>query len=220
MTDFPRFSPAGDSALLLELGEQIDLPTNRRLHVLAEWLDSHRLPGLGEAVPGYATLLVHYNPLHIRYDDVFSLVKCGLSLAGQSVHTNPRLVEIPVRYGGEHGPDLEFVAAHCGLSVEEVIRRHSQVDYVVYFLGFTPGFPYLGGLDASIATPRLDSPRPRIPAGSVGIAASQTGVYPLESPGGWRIIGHTDVTLFNPLNQPPALLAPGDVVRFIPQTGG
>ncbi len=218
MLDFPRFSPAGDSALLVELGDQIDLPTNRRLHALADWL--HNLPGLGEAVPGYATLLVHYSPLHFTYADVLDLVQRGLSQAAQMAQTTPRRVDIPVHYGGEDGPDLQFVAHHCGLSPDEVIRRHSQVEYVVYFLGFTPGFPYLGGLDASIAAPRLESPRPRIPAGSVGIAANQTGVYPLESPGGWRIIGRTDVTLFNPLNQPPALLAPGDGVRFIPQGGG
>ena len=218
MADFPRCFPAGDSALLVELGDQIDLSTNRRLHALANWL--RELPGLGEAVPGYAALLVHYDPLHLTYTEVFDLVQRGLSLAAPLASATPRRVEIPVRYGGEEGPDLEFVADHCGLSTDEVIRRHSQVEYVVYFLGFTPGFPYLGGLDGSIATPRLESPRPRIPAGSVGIAANQTGVYPLESPGGWRIIGRTDIPLFNPLHQPPALLAPGDVVRFVPHTGG
>ncbi len=213
MTDFPRFSPAGDSALLVELGDQIDLPTNRRLHALASWLRG--VPELGEAVPGYATLLVHYDPLRLSYAGVLDRIWQGLAAAEQAAQTTPRRVVIPVRYGGEDGPDLEFVAQHCGLSMDEVIRRHSQGEYVVYFLGFTPGFPYLGGLDPSIAAPRLPSPRVRIPAGSVGIAASQTGVYPLESPGGWRIIGRTDVALFNPFNQPPALLAPGDEVRFI-----
>jgi KipI family sensor histidine kinase inhibitor len=217
MPDFARFSPAGDSAVLVELGDQIDLPTNRRLHALARWL--RRQPGLGEAVPGYAALLVHYNPLQFDYLSVLELVQRGLSEAAEAVQPQPRRVEIPVRYGGEQGPDLEFVARHCGLSPEEVIRRHSQVEYVVYFLGFAPGFPYLGGLDASIAAPRLESPRSRIPAGSVGIAANQTGVYPLASPGGWRIIGRTPVTLFDPSRQLPALLSPGDVVRFIPQEG-
>jgi len=217
MLDIPRFSPAGDSALLVELGDQIDLSINRRLHALADWL--RQQPGLGEAVPGYAALLVHYNPLDLAYAEVLDLVQRGLSLAAKAVQSSPRCVEIPVRYGGEDGPDLAFVANHCGLSTDEVIWRHSQAEYVVYFLGFTPGFPYLGGMDTSIAAPRLESPRSRIPAGSVGIAANQTGVYPLESPGGWRIIGRTEVELFNPLNQPPALLAPGDVVRFIPQEG-
>ena len=214
MRGFPHFSPAGDSALLVELGDQIDLPTNRRLHALANWL--RQQPGLGEAVPGYAALLVHYNPLELTYAEVLDLVRRGLSLAATVVQSSPRRVEIPVRYGGEDGPDLAFVAHHCGLSIDEVIRRHSQAEYVVYFLGFTPGFPYLGGMDVSISAPRLESPRSRIPAGSVGIAANQTGVYPLESPGGWRIIGRTEVELFNPLHQPPALLAPGDIVRFIP----
>jgi KipI family sensor histidine kinase inhibitor len=217
MLDIPRFSPAGDSALLVELGDQIDLSINRRLHALADWL--RQQPGLGEAVPGYAALLVHYNPLDLAYAEVLDLVQRGLSLAAKAIQSSPRCVEIPVRYGGEDGPDLAFVANHCGLSTDEAIWRHSQAEYVVYFLGFTPGFPYLGGMDTSIAAPRLESPRSRIPAGSVGIAANQTGVYPLESPGGWRIIGRTEVELFNPLNQPPALLAPGDVVRFIPQEG-
>jgi KipI family sensor histidine kinase inhibitor len=214
MADFPRFSPAGDSALLVELGDQIDLLTNRRLHALAGWLAQQ--PGLGEAVPGYAALLVHYDPLRLGYADVLELVQRGLAESVQAAQAAPRRVEIAVRYGGADGPDLDFVAQHCGLSISEVIRRHSQAEYVVYFLGFTPGFPYLGGLDASIAAPRLESPRARIPAGSVGIAGSQTGVYPLESPGGWCLIGRTDVPLFNPLHQPPALLAPGDVVRFVP----
>jgi KipI family sensor histidine kinase inhibitor len=128
----------------------------------------------------------------------------------------PRRVEIPTIYGGEYGPDLDFVAQYHHLTPAEVIRIHSGVDYPVYMLGFIPGFAYLGGLDAAIATPRLDQPRTRIPAGSVGIAGAQTGVYPLDTPGGWRIIGRTPLRLFDPLADPPALLSPGDIVRFIP----
>ncbi len=131
----------------------------------------------------------------------------------------PRRVEVPVVYGGEFGPDLEFVARHNGLSPEEVIRRHTARDYPVYLVGFTPGFPYLGGLDETIAAPRLSSPRPRVPAGSVGIAGQQTGIYSVDSPGGWRLIGWTPLRLFDPLRHPPALLAPGDVVRFVEEKG-
>jgi len=124
-------------------------------------------------------------------------------------------VEIPVVYGGESGPDLAFVAAHTGLSADEVIRRHTAPTYTVYFIGFTPGFPYLGGMDVRLTAPRLETPRARVPAGSVGIAGPQTGVYPLESPGGWRIIGRTHLPLFDLSAQPPSLLSPGDEVRFV-----
>jgi inhibitor of KinA len=218
MNSFPRFIPAGDSALLVQLGEQIDLSLNRRLHALAQRLNG--IAGLGEAVPGYAALLLHYDPLLLDDAQVLALVQRELALVEEASIPAARRVEIPVRYGGMDGPDLEFVAAHNGLSVEEVVHLHSQVDYVVYFLGFSPGFPYLGGLDSAIATPRLDSPRPRIPAGSVGIAGGQTGLYPQETPGGWRIIGRTGLRLFDPTQQQPALLAPGDVVRFVVQGGG
>ena len=129
---------------------------------------------------------------------------------------NSRTVEIPTLYGGENGPDLSFVAEHNGLTVEEVVRIHSSRDYPVYMMGFTPGFPYLGGMDGRIAAPRLNSPRTNVPAGSVGIAGEQTGIYPMESPGGWQIIGRTETTLFDPNHEKPFLLAPGDQVRFVP----
>ena len=130
-----------------------------------------------------------------------------------------RVVELPVLYGGEYGPDIEKVAEHAGMAVDEMIGLHSGTGYLVYMLGFTPGFPYLGGLDDRLATPRVATPRLRIPAGSVGIAESQTGVYPLTSPGGWNIIGRTPLALFDPTREPPSLLAPGDVVRFVPLDG-
>src|SRR5262249_55828790 len=126
-----------------------------------------------------------------------------------------RTIDIPVCYGGECGPDLEDVARHTGLAPAEVIARHSAVTYLVYFLGFSPGFPYLGGLAPELATPRLSAPRKRVPAGSVAIGGRQTGVYPVESPGGWRIIGRTDLRLFDPNAEPPALLRTGDSVRFV-----
>lgn len=215
---FPSFSPAGDSALLVTFGEAIDLATNRQAHALAHLLAEDPPPGLGEAVPGYTTLLVHYDPLQLDYPEMLAWVQPRAFLAiksTKSILPAARRVEVPVFYGGSLGPDLEFVAAHNGLTSDDVIRRHTARDYPVYLIGFTPGFPYLGGLDESIAAPRLPSPRQQVPAGSVGIAGQQTGIYPVDSPGGWRLIGWTPLKLFDPARQPPSLLAPGDVVRFV-----
>jgi KipI family sensor histidine kinase inhibitor len=219
---WPRFQPAGDSALLVTFDERIDLVANRKAHDLAQALVhaqvAQPLPGLGEAVPGYVTLVVHYDPLLLDYSTVEQYVWQNLS-AGETQAIEPRRVEVPVIYGGEAGPDLAFVAEHCGLAEAEVIRIHSGRDYPVYMMGFTPGFPYLGGMDAAIAVPRLSTPRSRVPGGSVGIAGEQTGIYPLDSPGGWRIIGRTSLRLFEPTREPPFLLAPGDLVRFRPVSG-
>jgi KipI family sensor histidine kinase inhibitor len=227
---FPTFAPCGDSALLVTLGDRIDLGLNRQAHALARRLQGTSLPGLGEAVPGYATLLVHYDPLLLDYEQALEWAQEQARLAQQAPHSSagqagdaalppPRRVEVPTIYGGEYGPDLEFVAAHCGLSPEEVVRRHTARDYPVYLIGFAPGFPYLGGLDETIAAPRLPSPRLRVAAGSVGIAGAQTGIYSVDSPGGWRLIGWTPLQLFDPHRQPASLLAPGDVVRFV-ESGG
>jgi KipI family sensor histidine kinase inhibitor len=212
----PRFLLAGDAALVVEFGDTIDLEINRRVHGLARALTENPLPGLGEAVPSYRSLLVHYDPLHLSHAEVEAFVSEALRGCEDEDLPEPRLVEIPTAYGGEHGPDIEFVAEHNGLTVDEVIRLHSEATYTVYMLGFTPGFPYLGGLPDALATPRLDSPRQRVPAGSVGIAGAQTGVYPLDTPGGWRLIGWTPVVLFDPTCTPPAFLQPGDHVRFVP----
>ena len=141
---------------------------------------------------------------------------CGVDEAGLE---KPRIVHIPTLYGGEHGPDLEYIAERAGGSVEEAVNIHSSEDYLVYMMGFTPGFPYLGGLSEELATPRLDTPRSEIPAGSVGIAERQTGVYPVASPGGGRLIGRTPLTLFDLLRDTPSLLAAGDHVRFVPLPG-
>jgi inhibitor of KinA len=216
MASSPRFLLAGDTALVVEFGDTIDLVVNRRVHALARALTEHPLPGLGEAVPSYRSLLVHYDPLRLSHVEVESFVAEVLQRCEDAPLPEPRLVEIPTVYGGEHGPDIGFVAEHNGLSVEEVIRLHSEAVYTVYMLGFTPGFPYLGGLPEALATPRLETPRQRVPAGSVGIAGAQTGVYPLATPGGWRLIGWTPLVLFDPARTPPALLQPGDQVRFVP----
>lgn len=212
----PRFLLAGDAALVVEFGDEIDLEINRRVHALARALAEQSLPGLGEAVPTYRSLLVHYDSLYLSHAEVEAYASEALRRCGEAPPPEPRLIEIPTIYGGEHGPDIAFVAKHNGISVEEVIRLHSEATYTIYMLGFTPGFPYLGGLPETLATPRLDTPRQRVRAGSVGIAGSQTGVYPLATPGGWRLIGWTPVALFDPARTPPALLQPGDQVRFVP----
>lgn len=213
---WPLLRPAGDSALLVIFGRQIDRAVNQMAHALARVLSVHRLHGVGEAVPAYATVLVNYDPLVISYPEIEDWVRSCLEQTAVETGQPPRLVEIPVLYGGEDGPDLDFVASHNHLTPAEVIQRHSGREYPVYMIGFTPGFPYLGGLDPAIAAPRLPTPRSRVPGGSVGIAGEQTGIYPVDSPGGWRIIGRTPLRLFDPLRDPPFLLEPGDVVRFVP----
>lgn len=214
---WPRLSPAGDSAVLVQFGDAIDAHTNAQVHRLAAGIARANWEGFGEPVPAYSSLLVHYDLLVWDYSAAAKKIENLLpDMDGEWVKTGARLVEIPVVYGGEEGPDLEEVAAMHGITATEVIRLHSGSEYLVYMIGFTPGFPYLGGLDERIATPRRASPRTLVPAGSVGIAGQQTGVYPLASPGGWQIIGRTLLNLFDPGREPPSLLAPGDRVRFVP----
>ncbi|WP_297499556.1 5-oxoprolinase subunit PxpB [Thermococcus sp.] len=210
----PEIRPAGDSALLVSFGEVIDEETNDRVHAIARAIEKADFEWLIETVPAYSSILVVYDALKVSYTEVEASIKPLLKAKGEVF--GGRLVEVPVVYGGEYGPDIEFVAAHNGLSVDDVIKIHSRPVYRVYFLGFLPGFAYLGGMDERIATPRLERPRLQVSAGSVGIAGRQTGIYPLESPGGWRLIGRTPLRLFDPSKEPPTLLQPGDKVKFLP----
>ena len=212
----PIFKPAGDQALLVIFGDSIDLQVNRRVHALDRTLAQNPCSGVLETVPTYTSLLVYYDSLQVEYRQVRDEVQQRIETLAEAEIRPARRVEIPTHYGGEYGPDLPHVAEHNRLSVEEVIRLHSSRDYPVYMMGFTPGFPYLGGMDERIATPRLQSPRTHLPVGSVGIAGEQTGIYPIESPGGWQIIGRTPLTLFDPQAEQPFLLAPGDLVCFVP----
>jgi KipI family sensor histidine kinase inhibitor len=215
---FPRLITAGDSAIVVELGSEIDPGVNSQVFVLAELIRNAEIPAVVELVPTYRSLLVSYNPLVSRYDEMVDRlgdIVDQVKVAAESAE-DARIVELPVVYGGEDGPDLGSVAEHSGLSAQEVIDIHSGVDYRVYMIGFAPGFPYLGGLDERIATPRLKTPRIKVPAGSVGIAESQTGVYPNASPGGWRLIGRTAKKLFDVGNSSPSLITPGSKVRFVP----
>ena len=202
--------------MLVRLGDRIDPLINRRVHALATQITGAGIRGVIETVPAYASLLVHYDPFQLDYPVVENLVKEQICQIQDLLLPEPRQVEIYTRYGGEDGPDLAFVAQYHGLDEAQVITLHSAVQYQVYFIGFMPGFAYLGGLPEILATPRLEKPRLQVPAGSVGIAGAQTGIYPCSSPGGWQLIGRTELALFNPNRIPPALLAPGDRVRFIP----
>lgn len=218
------YYPLGDSGVVVKLGHQIDQNTHNKIKRLSEYLQDHPFTGMVEMVPGYTTVTVYYDPIlfydpssgKTPYERVIGILDQILARAQEGDGREPKLVEIPVCYGGEYGPDLEAVAAHHGLDPAEVIRIHSEQEYLVYMIGFAPGFPYLGGLDERIATPRRSTPRTAIPKGSVGIGGSQTGVYPIVSPGGWNIIGRTAQPLFRPENQPPSLLRAGDLVRFRP----
>jgi len=215
MTFKPEITPLGDSVLLVRLGEEIDITINGRVHALAALMSSSPLYGIVETVPAYATLAIHYDPLLLTYDEIHRWTREKLERMKEIKPRTPRQFEIPVRYGGEFGIDLPFVADFHHLREEDVIRIHSERMYTVYMMGFTPGFPYMGKVDDAIRTPRLETPRTRVPAGTVGIAGSQTGIYPIDSPGGWRLIGHTSMRLFNPEAESPFLLSPGDEIRFI-----
>lgn len=207
-----KLLPHGDRAISVVFPEEISEEVNARVLALCGAIDEAKIPGIINCVPGYHTLLVEYDPLQLTYGQTAGLVRPMTSSGRREVQG--RIVELPVCYGGELGPDLEAVAAHTGLVPEEVISRHAGNTYRVYMLGFRPGFPYLGGLDPALATPRLPTPRHRIEGGSVGIAGAQTGVYPEASPGGWNLIGRTPVKLFDEKRGP--LLRPGDDLRFVP----
>jgi KipI family sensor histidine kinase inhibitor len=204
--------PLGEAALCCTLPAPLSLARQQRIWQLAAGLAG--VPGVQELIPGMNNLTLVFDPLRTHAAD--------LTQAAQALWNKPparqkagRLVQIGVRYGGENGPDLADVAAHCGLSADEVVQRHTHAEYVVYFIGFQPGFAYLGGLDPLLETPRRAEPRVAVPAGSVGIGGAQTGIYPLATPGGWQLIGRTALRLFDPQAEPPTLLAPGDRVRFV-----
>jgi inhibitor of KinA len=211
---------AADTLLLVEWEQQIDPVINKRAIALARRLQARVGHAVRDIVPGYCSLGVHFDPLHT---DVAALerviVEEAKQVGDEPEDSAPRVVEIPVRYGGDDGPDLPSVArlAHC--SEQEVVTRHASRTYRVYMLGFVPGFAYMGRVDSSIAAPRHRVPRERVPAGSVGIAGEQTGVYPISTPGGWQLIGRTDTVMFDPTRSDPSLLHPGDLVRFVPVTG-
>ena len=209
-----RYLPFGDSGLLIEFGETIDLKTNQRVIALNDAISKTHMEGIEELVPAYRSLLIRYDPQKISYEKLVERVKDVESMLKPIMMRKGRRVSMPVTYGGEYGPDLAYVAKFHGLTEEQVIKLHSEKQYRVYMIGFIAGFPYLGEVADEIATPRLETPRLKVPAGSIGIAEKQTGIYPREAPGGWQIIGRTPVRLFNPAKRTPALLEAGDTVKF------
>jgi KipI family sensor histidine kinase inhibitor len=209
-----RYLPFGDSALLVEFGDTIDLDVNRKVIALSKAILKARIQGVEELVPTYRSLLIRYDLAKIGYKQLVLRVKDIESELKESKLEAVRRIVVPVVYGGQYGPDLSYVAQFHGLTEEQVIQIHSGREYRVYMLGFVAGFPYLGEVADEIATARLETPRLKVAAGSVGIAEKQTGIYPCEAPGGWQIIGRTPLRLFNPQMDPPALLKPGDSVEF------
>ena len=210
-----RFLPCGDQAVTVEWGSTIDEHINRQVHAFARKVEALSHPAITEVVPTYRSATVHYRPEVLSYEELKHLLAPLAQGSAEEAEELP-VVEIPVCYGGEYGPDLLEVAQHCSLTLEEVIARHTAPTYRIYMLGFTPGFPYLGGMDPSIAAPRRKEPRIQSPAGSVGIAGEQTGVYPIVSPGGWQLIGRTPLRLFDPQKEQPFLRSAGAGIRFAP----
>ena len=201
--------------MVVEFGAEIDPVLNSLVHRTTAAIERAQLDGVIELVPTYRSLMLHYDPFLTRPDTLQQAI-LSLDVGDSSEATGQRTVEIPTLYGGEYGPDIGFVAENAGMSESEVIEIHSGTDYLVYAMGFSPGFPYLGGLDPRLNTPRLTTPRTLIPGGSVGIAETQTGAYPVASPGGWQLIGRTPLKLFDPDADPPAVINAGDRVRFKP----
>jgi len=211
-----RFQEASDQSLLVYFGEQITHEAHVCVVKLLRLLESQPVAGIRNLHPAYCSLLVKFDPLVLSHGEVEAILRSCLDRLDDVHLPEPRQVEIPVCYGGELGPDLNDVAAMHGMTGEQVIDMHSSAGYVVYFLGFVPGFAYLGGLPEALATPRLSTPRRKVPPGSVGIAGNQTGVYPFSTPGGWRLIGRTPVAMFRADRADMSLLSIGDHVRFTP----
>ncbi len=218
-----QITPLGDSALIVELGDAINEATHLRVQAARRALVAEPLPGVSEVVPAYTTVTLFYDPCAVVQagapvaeiaEWLGAQVRERLKNPPKTAKSKPRMVEVPVCYGGEHGPDLNRVAAQARLAPEEVVRRHAKAEYRVHLIGFAPGFPYLGGLPKELVTPRHAKPRMTVPAGSVGIGGEQTGIYPQSTPGGWNLIGRTPLRLFRPEEDPPVLLQAGDIVKF------
>ena len=215
VTPTPEFAPLGDGAVRIAFADEISPAVHARIRRLGAALQADPPPGMTEWVCGYAVVTVYFQPWLVSYDSLCAALRQRLKRSAATAASAERTIEIPVCYGGEMGPDLAEAAAHCGLAPAQLIARHCRPRYLVYFLGFLPGFAYLGGLPPELAVPRRAAPRLSVPAGAVGIAGGQTGVYPLATPGGWQIIGRTPLCLYAPRREPPALLTLGDWVRFV-----
>lgn len=211
-----EFKIAGDSTLLIRFGNEIDEEVNKKVRSMRLALEEEAVPGIIEVVPTYCTLYIFYNPFIVRTNDLIARLKDVLAKAAEKALPEPRVIEVPVAYGGEYGPDLEGVAKQHGLTPKEVIKKHTSKEYLVYMLGFTPGFTFCGSVDDDLATPRHKDPRLKILPGSIGIAGKQTGLYAISSPGGWQLIGRTYMRFYNPDKTPPTPVRAGDYLKFVP----
>ena len=216
MIEGVQFQPASDQSLLVYFGQQVTPDTHQRIRKLLRLLESEPVAGIRNLHPAYCSVLVDFDALKLNHAELETVLRSYLGRLGALSLPNPREREIPTCYGGEFGPDLAEVAAMHGMTPAQAIDLHASVTYVVYFLGFVPGFAYLGELPEALATPRLTNPRRSTPAGSVGIAGNQTGVYPFATPGGWRLIGRTPIAIFRPERNDMSFLSIGDRVRFTP----
>ena len=214
----PRILPAGDQAVLIEFGTEINPTINRQVHAFASRAREDKIPGIGELVSSYCTLLVYYDPFLLSFAETISWTRKLMAEDFSAKDSATTVKKVPVLYGGEYGPDLSFVAEHNKISPEQVIRIHSSPTYLVYVVGFSPGFSAMGIVPPNIQAPRLPSPRTKVPAGTVGIGGQQTGIYAVESPGGWQLIGRTPLHLFDLKKNPPSLFQAGDYCRFYPIT--
>ena len=219
MTNFDC-QPLGDQAVVLTFGQTIDETVHVNIQQALQAIQTANFSLVIDIVPSYTTICIYYDVVQIALMDNHSPYKfvvdslLALNIV-KSKERNTSIIEIPVLYGGEDGPDLSYVASYCGLTEDDVILRHTSREYKVHMLGFLPGFPYLSGLDETIAVPRKEVPSALVRAGSVGIAGQQTGIYPLDSPGGWQIIGRTTLPLFDVTKTPPNTIQAGDTIKFV-----
>lgn len=213
-----KIVPAGDSAVLVQFGDCISPEINQRIAATIKLIKEQKIEGILDMVPAFCSLSINYDMRIMDYATLEKRLKKLVKMEVSGDIACKRVVEIPVCYGGQYGPDIEYVAQRAQFSVEDVIRIHSSKEYLIYMLGFMPGFCYLGGLEECLHTPRLANPRVKIPAGSVGIGGGQTGVYPLDSPGGWQLLGQTPVKVYDPSKEEPILYQAGDYIRFVPIT--
>lgn len=215
MYDKVKYLCCGENAVVMEFANEIEKNVNAKIRSVVEQIDKDNLDYIIDVLPTYRSLLIQYDAKKIGYNEIVDRLKKYENADVSKEEETVRLIKIPTVYGGEYGQDLDFVANHNNITTEEVIKIHTGTDYLVYMLGFIPGFTYLGGMSDKIATPRLSSPRAKIDAGSVGIAGAQTGMYPSDSPGGWQIIGRTPLKLFSPEKEPPVFVNSGDYIRYV-----